>query len=69
MGSSPIGCTFNLIPLIMTAIFIIVLILVVLLLHTSPYIDTIKDRSGKRHYLIWYTNFKSERVYIDITGS
>ena len=52
----------------MTAIFIIVLILVVLFLHTSPYIDTIKDRSGKRHYLIWYTNFKSERVYIDITG-
>lgn len=53
----------------MTAIFIIVLILLVLLLHTNPYIDVIKDHSGNRHYLIWYTNFKSERVYIDITGS
>ena len=69
MGSSPIGCTFNLIPLIMTAIFIIVLILIVLFLHTNPYIDVIRDHSSKKHYLIWYTNFKSERVYIDITGS
>ena len=50
----------------MTAIFIIFLLLIVLFLHTSPYIDVIKDLSGKKHYLIWYTNFKSERVYIDI---
>ena len=53
----------------MTTIFVIFLILIVLLLHTNPYIDVIKENKNKKHYLIWYTNFKSERVYIDITGS
>jgi len=44
------------------------LILLVLLFHANPYLDIIED-NGIKHYLIWYTNFKSERVYIDIIGS
>lgn len=51
----------------MEALFVIGTILLVLFLHANPYLDVIEN-NGIKHYLIWYTNFKSERVYIDITG-
>ena len=52
----------------MGVIFVIGTILLVLFFHANPYLDVIED-NGVKHYLIWYTNFKSERVYIDIIGS
>lgn len=51
----------------MEALLVTGIILFVLILHANPYLDVIES-NGVKHYLIWYTNFKSERVYIDITG-
>lgn len=48
-------------------IYIIILIIFIFLMFTSPYIDYYKDKDGTKHLIIWYTNvITDERKFYKI---
>ena len=49
-------------------IWIFLIIIWVVVTYTHPWIDSFKDFRGTKHILLWYTNFKGERKYVDLTG-
>ena len=53
----------------MTLFLIVMLVLWVVLAYTRPWIDEYIDHDGQKHVVLWYTNFRSERKYINIVGS
>lgn len=46
----------------------IILLIWTIIIYTHPWIDVYKDFRGKRHIVIWYTNFKEERKFVEIGG-
>lgn len=52
----------------MTLILFILLILIVLL-YTHPWIDKYTDYRGQKHLVLWFTNHKGDRKFINIIGS
>ena len=36
--------------------------------YTHPWIDVFKDFRGVKHIVLWYTNYKGERKFINLTG-
>lgn len=53
----------------MTTVFIIAIILWAVITYTHPWIDKYIDYRGDKHTVLWYTNYKGERKYINIIGS
>lgn len=49
-------------------IWIILLLIWAILAYTHPWIDVFKDYRGTKHIVLWYTNFKGERVFINLKG-
>ena len=52
----------------MTTICIILLILVAIITYSHPWIDVFTDYRGVKHRVLWYTNLKGERVFINLIG-
>lgn len=48
---------------------IIIGIVYAIIVYTHPWIDTYTDYRGEEHTVLWYTNYKGERKYINIKGS
>ena len=48
-------------------IFILILLLIIIS-YTHPWIDKYTDYRGEKHIVFWYSNFKGERKYINIIG-
>lgn len=53
----------------MMILFIIIMILYAIIGYIHPWIDNFSDYRGEKHIILWYTNFKGERKFINITGS
>lgn len=47
---------------------LLILILYVIISYTHPWIDIFKDFRGVKHTVLWYTNYKGERKFINLTG-
>ena len=52
----------------MTIGFIIILICYAVIVYTHPWIDSYEDYKGEKHKVLWYTNYKGERKFINLTG-
>ena len=48
---------------------IITFIIYAIIVWTHPWIDSFKDYRGIKHILLWYTDFKGERKFINLIGS
>ena len=50
-------------------IFVIIMFLLwIVITYTHPWIDKYTDYRGEKHLVLWYTNLKAERTYIDLIG-
>ena len=49
-------------------IWIFLIILWGIITYIHPWIDYFQDYRGINHVFLWYTNFKGERKYIELTG-
>jgi len=47
---------------------ILLLLLIFCIVYTHPWIDIFKDFRGEQHIILWYTNYKGERKFINLTG-
>lgn len=48
---------------------IIVLLLIILVIgYTHPWVDIYKDYRGVQHVTLWYSNYKGERKFINLIG-
>jgi hypothetical protein len=52
----------------MTLIILITFIVLALGITFQPYIDSYIDYRGKHHIILWYSNIKGERKYLNIKG-
>ena len=50
-------------------ILVILIFLTILYIIYEPYIDYFEDYRGEYHIILWYTNNKGERSYINIIGN
>ena len=46
----------------------ILLILGIIIAYTHPWIDVYKDYRGATHIVLWYTNLKEQRKFINLIG-
>lgn len=49
-------------------ILILLIILCIILVYTCPWIDSYTDYRGIKHLVLWYTNLKGERDFINLIG-
>ena len=49
-------------------VWVILLILWAVITYTHPWIDSYTDYIGEKHTVLWYTNFKGERKFINLIG-
>jgi len=49
-------------------VWTILLILWAIIAYTHPWIDSFTDYKGDKHTILWYSNFKGERKFINIIG-
>ena len=49
-------------------VWVILLILWAVITYTHPWIDSYTDYIGGKHTVLWYTNFKGERKFINLIG-
>lgn len=47
---------------------LLILILYIIISYTHPWIDIFKDFRGVKHTVLWYTNYKGERKFINLIG-
>ena len=47
----------------------ILLLLWIIITYTHPWIDCYKDYKGSNYIVLWYTNFKGERKFVNLLGS
>jgi hypothetical protein len=47
---------------------LLILILCIIISYTHPWIDVFKDFRGVKHIVLWYTNYKGERKFINLSG-
>lgn len=45
-----------------------IIIILFLIFYLRPWIDIYTDYRGIKHIILWYTNLKGERNYINIGG-
>lgn len=46
----------------------ILILLIIIICYTHPWIDKYKDYRGVKHIVLWYTNLKGERVFVNLQG-
>lgn len=49
-------------------IWIILIIFWVIITYTHPWIDSFVDYRGNKHVVLWYTDFKGNRTFINLIG-
>ena len=49
--------------------FVIVMIVYAIIVYTHPWFDFYTDYRGVKHLVLWYTNYKAERVFINLIGN
>lgn len=47
---------------------ILLIILCLILVYTCPRIDSYTDYRGIKHLVLWYTNLKGKRDFINLIG-
>lgn len=52
----------------MTLIILVTFIILALGMTFQPYIDSYIDYRGQHHIILWYSNLKGERKYLNIKG-
>lgn len=52
-------------------IYLIIFVIIFTILYSiyNPFIDVFEDYRGEYHIILWYTNNKGERNYINIIGN
>ena len=48
---------------------ILLLIIVAVFIYCRHWIDYYTDYRGEKHLILWYTNFKEERKFINLIGN
>ena len=49
-------------------IWVIIVLIFLILILSSPYIDIYRDFEDKLHIIIWYTNHNNERKHFNLIG-
>ena len=49
-------------------IFVILILVWCILMWCHPWIDKFEDYRGIKHTILWYTNFKGERKFVNLNG-
>ena len=47
---------------------LLIILCLILLVYTCPRIDSYTDYRGIKHLVLWYTNLKGERDFINLIG-
>ena len=50
----------------MNAIIILLMIIYSIIVYTHPWIDKFKDYRDEERLVLWYTNYKGERKFIQL---
>lgn len=45
-----------------------IIFLLILIVYTHPWIDVYNDYRGTKHIVLWYTDFRGKRVFINLIG-
>lgn len=46
-----------------------ILLIILLIFYFRPWIDIYTDYKEIKHIVLWYTNFKGKRMFINLIGS
>ena len=46
-----------------------ILLIILLIFYFRPWIDIYTDYKGIKHIVLWYTNLKGKRMFINLIGS
>jgi hypothetical protein len=47
---------------------LILLLIIIVIGYTHPWIDVYTDYRGVRHITLWYSNYRGERKFINLIG-
>lgn len=47
----------------------LIIIIAIVFMYTRPWLDIYTDYRGVKHKILWFTDFKGNRKFIDFGGS